>query len=94
MNVDTHLSTAPPVELGRVMKDVLLRVFSVRQTFCYEWFLRDRRLVNPRELYSAKWVLAKRTEIPINPQGVPTFWYVVDNHVIVVLRLQFGRRSS
>lgn len=79
VNVDTDFSRAPPVELGHVIKDGLLRAVFLRQEFGQ----------SARVVFSKIDISTAHRQFPINPQGAPMFGYIVDNNATIDLRQQF-----
>ena len=67
-----------------MLRDVLLRVL----------FLRQRHDSTARILLCRADVKDALRQVPADPAGAPTFWYVVGGHVVVDLRLQSGWRNS
>ena len=84
VNCDTEFSSAPPCELGHVLRDVLLRVLFLRQT-------HGRRV---RIVLCRVDVEDAFRQVLVDPVGAPAFGYVTGGHVVVDLRLQFGWRNS
>ena len=84
VNSDTDFSSAPPCELGHVLREVLLRVLFLRQTHG-----RSARIVLCR-------VDVKEAfrQVLVDPVGASVFGYVTGGRVVVDLRLQFGWRNS
>ena len=84
LNDDTCFSSAPPCELGHVLRDVLLRVL----------FLRLRHGSTAWILLCRVDVKDDVRQVPVDLAGAPTFGYVAGGHVVVDLCLQFGWRNS
>ena len=84
VNEDTDFSCAPPCELGHVIWDVLLRVMYLRQKFG----------PNARIVLSKLDVKSAFRQVPVDRSRAPIFGYVVEDLVVVDLRLQFGWTSS
>ena len=84
VNSDTDFSSAPPCELGHVLREVFLRVLFLRQTHG-----RSARIVLCR-------VDVKEAfrQVLVDPAGASVFGYVTGGRVVVDLRLQFGWRNS
>ena len=80
VNSDTDFSSAPPSELGHVLREVLLRVLFLRQTHG-----RSARIVLCR-------VDVKEAfrQVLVDPVGASLFGYVTGGRVVVDLQLQFG----
>ena len=64
-----------------MLRDVLLRVL----------FLCQKRGKNARIVLCRVDVKDAFRQVPVDPAGAPVFGYVVGDHVVVDLRLQFGR---
>ena len=81
---DTGVDSAPPSELGHVLREVLLRVISLRQTHCS----------SARILLCRVDVKDAFRQLLVDPAGSPAFGYVCGDCVVVDLRLQFVWRNS
>ena len=84
VNGDTDFDSAPPSELGHVLREVLPRVMVLRQTHGS----------NARILLCRMDVKDAFRQALVDPVGAPVFGYVVRDRVVVDLRLQFGWRNS
>ena len=84
VNGDTDFDSAPPSELGYVLREVLPRVMLLRQTHG-----SSARILLCR--VDVKYVFRR---VLVYPAGAPAFGYVFENGVVVDLRLQFWWRNS
>ena len=84
VNGDTDFDSAPPSELGHVLRVVLLRVMFLKKTHGSSARMPLCR-VDVKDVFQR--VLA-------DPAGAPAFGYVFCDRVVVDLRLQFGWRNS
>ena len=84
VNDDTDFSSAPSCELGHVFRNVLLRV----------WFLRQ--LHGPTARITLCFVDVKDAylQVLVDPVGAPVIGYAVGDHVVMDLHLQSGWRNS
>ena len=80
VNSDTDFSSAPPCELGHVLREVLLRVLFLRRTHA-----RSARIVLCRVDVKEDF-----RQVLVDQVGVWVFGYVTGGGVVVDLRLQFG----
>ena len=84
VNGDTDFDSAPPSELGHVLREVLLRVM----------FLRQTHGSSARILLCRVDVKDAFRQVLVDPAGAPAFGYVFGDRVVVDLRLHFGWRNS
>ena len=86
INSDTDFvfSSAPPCELGHVLREVLLCV----------WFLRQTHDRSARIVFCRVDVKKAFRQVLVDPVEASVFGYVTNGRVVVDLRLQFGWRNS
>ena len=84
VNGDTDFDSAPPSELGHVVREVLLRVM----------FSRQNHGSSARIFLCHVDVKDTCRQVLVDPPGAPVFGNVLIDRVVVDLRLQFGRRNS
>ena len=84
VNGDTDLDSAPPFELGHVLREVLLPVMFLRQTHGSDARILLCR-VDVKDAFR---------QVLVDPSGSPVFGYVFGDRVVVDLRVQFEGRNS
>ena len=84
VNGDTDFDSAPPSELGHVLREVLLPVMFLRQTLGSSARILLCR-VDVDDVFR---------RVLVDPAGAPAFGYVFGDRAVVDLRLQFGWRNS
>ena len=84
VNADTDLEQAPPVALGRVLRDVVWRILYLRRRFG----LRSRIVLSKIDVTEAF------CQVSVRWGGAPVFGYSVHEWVVADRRLQFGWRNS
>ena len=84
VNVYTDFDSAPPSELGHVLREVILQVMVLRQTHG-----SSARIILCR--VDVKYVFR---QVLVDPAGAPAFGNELSDCVVVDLRLQFGWRNS
>ena len=84
VNDDTGFAQAPPVELGRVLRNIIGRIM----------FLRRRFGPRARIVLSKIDVTEAFRQVSVQWAGSPAFGYVFRELVVADRRLQFGWRSS
>ena len=83
VNGDTDFDSAPPSELGHVLREVLLEVV----------FLRQPHGSSAPILVCRVDVKSAFRQVLVDPAGAPVFGYVFGDRVVVDLREQFGWRN-
>ena len=84
VNGDMDFDSAPPSEIGHVLREVFLRVM----------FLRQPHGSSARILSCRVDVKDAFRQVLVDPAGAPAFGYVFGDRVVVDLRLQLRWRSS
>ena len=84
VNADTDFERIPPVELGRVLRDVISRIL----------YLRRRLGPGARIVLSKIDVSEAFRQVSVQWAGAPVFGYSFREWVVADRRLQFGWRSS
>ena len=84
VNADTDFAQAPPVELGRVLRNIIGRIL----------FLRRRFGPRARIVLSKMDVTEAFRQVRVQWAGAPVFGYAFRDFVVADRRLQFGWRSS
>ena len=84
VNTDTDFEQAPPVELGRVLRDIIWCIL----------YLRWRFGPRARIVLSKIDVAEAFCQVSVRWEGAPVFGYGFSEWVVADRRLQFGWRSS
>ena len=83
-NADTDFAQAPPVESGRVLRNIIRRILYLRRRFGP----RARTVLRKIDVTEAF------RQVSVQWAGAPVFGYVFRELVVADRRLQFGWRSS
>ena len=84
VNADTDFAQPPPVELGRVLRNIIGRILYLRRRFGP----RARMSLSKMDFTEAF------RQVGVHWAGGPVFGYVFREFVVADRRLQFGWRSS
>lgn len=83
VNRSTYFSEVPECEMASVMRELLVRFLGLRKKYP-----DTRILIQKMDVCSAF------RKIPVDPAGAPAFGYVLEDVLVVDMRLQFGWRGS